>query len=619
MDFSTADGRHVVRYAGLKAWDAEGRSLPAWMEMGDREGATIISLLVEDHAATYPVFIDPLATNPSWTANAGQSGALFGESIASAGDVNGDGFDDVIVGARLFDNGLSFAGKAFVFHGSPAGLSPTPDWTIEGDQQGGQLGWSVAGAGDVNGDGFDDVLVGAAKYSNPQQEEGRVYLYLGSPTGLSSSAAWTKDGQRAYVEFGHAVAAAGDVNGDGYGDIALGVPFNYPAGGQYSYGGVFVYYGSSNGLANKADWSMESSEANSWFGYSAAGAGDVNGDGFDDLIVGAPFCVSPTACGAAHGYASIYYGSSQGLSQSADWTAVSSRNNSYFGQSVSGAGDVNGDGFDDVIVGSPNMTFPEYRQGAAYIYHGSATGPSSAENWAVFGELAGDNYGSSVAGAGDVNGDAYGDVIVGAPQHYTSGPHNGKAYAYFGSSTGLSTTPAWVTDGGVSSSVGYGTCVATAGDVDGDGFDEALVGAPAYNVGPILGGRAFLYEGSDILTPAGSVPDGSTVPGVPLEIALEPSGDITLTWGPSCSGGDTDYEIYEAFLTALAVPAPITCGTGGTTTYTFTPAFPNAPQYYVVVPRNPFSEGSYGLRSDGSERPASSSACMPQVIGTCGP
>ncbi len=130
-------------------------------------------------AALHPLTGDGVLTGPAWTAEGNQNGAWFGASIASAGDVDGDGFSDVIVGAPTYDNGELGEGRAFLYLGSANGLSTTPAWSAESNQVNAELGNSVATAGDVNGDGFSDVIVGAWQYDSDETNEGRVFVYLG--------------------------------------------------------------------------------------------------------------------------------------------------------------------------------------------------------------------------------------------------------------------------------------------------------------------------------------------------------------------------------------------------------------------------------------------------------
>jgi len=170
-----------------------------------------------------------------------QASADFGYSVASAGDVNGDGYDDVIVGAPYYTNGQTNEGRVYVYYGSAGGLSPTYGWTAESDRASALFGRSVASAGDVNGDGFDDVIVGAYAYTNEKTNEGRAYLYIGSSSGLSNITAWTAESDQTSALFGNSVASAGDVNGDGFDDIIVGA-YVYD-NGQTDEGCAFAYYG----------------------------------------------------------------------------------------------------------------------------------------------------------------------------------------------------------------------------------------------------------------------------------------------------------------------------------------------------------------------------------------
>jgi len=213
-------------------------------------------------------------------ADSDQAEAYFGNSVATAGDVNGDGLSDVIVGAPHYDNG----GAAFVYHGSAAGLSASPAWTAESDQDYASFGRSVATAGDVNGDGYCETIVGAYGYDNGQYDEGKAFVYHGSAAGLSASPGWTAESNQAYASFGHSVATAGDVNGDGFSDVIVGSSFY--DNGEMSEGAAFVYHGSASGLSAEAAWTADSDQAYACFGWSVATGGDVNGDGLSDVIVG---------------------------------------------------------------------------------------------------------------------------------------------------------------------------------------------------------------------------------------------------------------------------------------------------------------------------------------------
>ena len=474
------------RYQGLRAWDANGRELVAWIESS--QGSLTVS--VDDAGAQYPIAVDPVLAAAVWTAESNQAGARLGYSVASAGDVNGDGFGDVIVGAYEYSNGESGEGRAYVYLGSASGLSTTPAWIAESDQIDASFGQSVASAGDVNGDGFGDVIVGAPSYSNGEVAEGRAYVYLGSAGGLSTTAAWTAESDQANALFGFSVASAGDVNGDGFGDVVVGA-YDY-ANGQANEGRAYVYLGSAGGLSTTAAWTAESDQAVAWFGYSVAGAGDVNGDGFGDVIVGA---MAYDNGQSNEGRAYVYLGSASGLSSTPAWTAESDQAGAAFGVSVASAGDVNGDGFGDVIVGAGYYTNGQASEGRVFVYLGSAGGLSVTPGWTAESNQANAYLGEAVASAGDVNGDGFGDVIVGSYCYDNGQTDEGRAYVYLGSASGLSTTPIWTAESDQATAY-FGFSVASAGDVNGDGLGDIIVGAYMYDNGQADEGRAYVYLGA---------------------------------------------------------------------------------------------------------------------------
>ena len=481
IDFRTPGGVNVVRFAQLRVTDASGRALPAWMEGFAAIGARTVRIVFDDTDAAYPVRVDPLATSPAWTAESDQAYADFGWSVATAGDVNGDGYSDVIVGAPGYNNGQTDEGRAYVYLGSASGLASSPAWTAESNQASANFGYSVSTAGDVNGDGYSDVIVGASRYNNGHAEDGRAYVYLGSPSGLATSAAWTADGDQA-AAFGVAVATAGDVNGDGYSDVIVGES-GY-SNGQTFEGRAYVYLGSASGLASTPAWTAESDQASAHFGLSVATAGDVNVDGYSDVIVGAKdYSNGQPNEGAAY----VYLGSASGLAASPAWTAESNKAYAYFGNSVATAGDINGDGYADVIVGAYNYDNLPISTGQVYVYLGSASGLASSPAWTAESDQASAYFGRSVSTAGDVNGDGYSDVIVGSLGER-------RAYVYLGSASGLPSSPAWTPLGDVGSAFGYS--VATAGDVNGDGYSDVIVGGYYYTNGQTQEGRAYVYLGS---------------------------------------------------------------------------------------------------------------------------
>ena len=225
IHFAKASGEKVEKkltYDNLKAWDANNKELVAHFETKKNQ----IEIIVDVENAVYPIIIDPLSTTPDCTLDdADQPAAWFGLSVAPAGDVNGDGYSDVIIGAYAYDDaGNVDEGRAFLYHGSATGLSATPNSTPDdADQPGAYFGVSVASAGDVNGDGYSDVIVGAYAFDDgPNANEGRAYVYYGSASGLSSLPNSTPDDANlANAQFGVNVACAGDVNGDRYSDVIM--------------------------------------------------------------------------------------------------------------------------------------------------------------------------------------------------------------------------------------------------------------------------------------------------------------------------------------------------------------------------------------------------------------
>ncbi|HTE23769.1 FG-GAP-like repeat-containing protein, partial [Flavitalea sp.] len=427
----------------------------------------------------------------------------FGISVASAGDVNGDGYSDVVIGAMNFTEGANVEeGRAFVYHGSLTGLSATPNSILDdADQFGALFGRSVACAGDINGDGYADVIVGADSYDDGiNTDVGRAFVYHGSAAGLSASPNSTPDdANQLQSGFGASVASAGDVNGDGYSDVIIGAQ-GFNDGANTSEGRAFVYHGSATGLsANPNSTPDDADQAFARLGSSVACAGDVNGDGYADVIIGADTYTD--GGNANEGRAFVYHGSAAGLSANPNNTPDDAdQADSYFGLSVSSAGDVNGDGFSDVIIGA--LAYNDgvnTDEGRAFVYHGSAAGLSVSPNSVLDAANQVEAwFGHSVASAGDVNGDGYADVIIGA-DGYDDGvnTNEGRAFVYYGSTTGLSGTPNNMQDVADQPNAMFGYSVASAGDINGDGYSDIIIGAPGYDDANTDEGRAFLYNGNE--------------------------------------------------------------------------------------------------------------------------
>ncbi len=483
-----AAGKNVFTLENLAATDSRGTQLPSefrYISIG--RGRSELEIVVDDSRAVYPINIDPLVTSHSWSDVSYQNLSHFGASVSAAGDVNGDGYSDVIVGAPNYDFGAYDEGAAFIYYGSPSGLASVASVFLESPRGGAEFGTSVATAGDINHDGYADVIVGAPFYTNGQGFEGAAYVYYGSASGPSLSPNWSAESNQSDARFGTTVASAGDVNGDGYFDIVISAE-RY-SNGENQEGAAFVYYGSPTGLPATPNWTGETNQTGAMVS-GAATAGDVNGDGYSDLLIGSQHF---SKFGASdEGAVFLYYGSAAGLSNTPDWTAESNQANAHFGASLSSAGDVNHDGFSDVIIGASQFTDSETNEGAAFIYFGSSTGLSSAPNWRVESNQANAKFGASVSTVRDINGDGYDDVIVGAPG-FPNGGDVGEAFIYHGSAFGPSTKPDWSAGLTGQTQSFFGASVATAGDVDGDHRPDVIVGAPQFNTSGVWGGGAFAY------------------------------------------------------------------------------------------------------------------------------
>ncbi|MCI0406396.1 MAG: integrin alpha [candidate division Zixibacteria bacterium] len=388
-----------------------------------------------------------------------------GFSVAGAGDVNRDGRADFIVGAPSADpNQLQDAGSAFVYSGADGALLFQKDGGAADDG----FGWSVAGAGDVNGDAYGDFIIGAP-FADPDglNLAGSVYVY----SGASGDLLFQKNGADIGNNLGYSAAGAGDVDRDGSADFIVGAPFADPFG-RASAGSAYVYSGASGGLL----FQKNGAESRYRLGTSVAGVGDVDRDGKADFIIGAPGGLTDS------GKAYVYSGEKGFLLFRKRGAAPGDR----LGNSVAGAGDVNGDGHPDFIVGAylSGLNGPE--SGAAYLY----SGYDGALLFSVYGEAIGDRLGSAVAGAGDVNGDWKADFIVGAYLSDATDTLNvGAAYLYSGADGAL-----LFQKKGLNVGDRLGTSVSGIGEVNGDGNADFIFGSPSARPDGINpGGQAFVY------------------------------------------------------------------------------------------------------------------------------
>lgn len=518
---------------------------------GDLNADGYADVAVADTLGHVSIFLGSasgLAAFPSLVLS-GAASDRFGASIAGVGDLNGDGYADLLVGAPGYGNTYTRSGIVYAYYGGPAGIDSTPDWSEEGWADDWGHGSCVAPAGDLNGDGYADVVMGAPTATvNAYTHCGVASTYLGSEDGLifegasyfqqeeaglgtsvagvgdvngdgcsddaSSAPGW--DGEGALVDAGEigfgywgpdrpsyradlsawgeqadagegSSVALGDFDGDGHADVATGAP-GHDLSGITDAGRVRVFRGGGAGPETTASWAAYGAVAQQRFGTTMAGDGDVNNDGYEDLLVGG------RGDGAGRGMAALYLGSSAGLLPAPVWTTQGQGPTDDYGAALAYAGDVNGDGLADVLVGAPSHAVGGLvAAGKVYLYFGSPAGLYPAAAWTASGTSAGDALGAAVATAGDVNGDGYSDVIVGAPGEGDWG----MIHVYYGSAAGLGTTPAWSRACPNEQDCGFGRAVASAGDFNDDGFSDIVVGAPDYDSGSrVDAGKIWLFRGS---------------------------------------------------------------------------------------------------------------------------
>ncbi|MEM7054524.1 MAG: hypothetical protein AAF446_08235 [Pseudomonadota bacterium] len=464
-----------------------------------------------------------------------------GYSVSRAGDINGDGMDDLIIGGLIRNNPPGFrvhdsgpivepSDPSYVVFGSQStlpspfllsGLDGSNGFIINGEMPDDSAGFSVDGAGDFNGDGIDDLIIGAPAPFNSifAESAGRSYIVFGSDNGFTSpfelssldgSNGIAIDGEANDDYFGFSVSAAGDINGDNMDDVIIGANSADP-NGDFS-GRSYVIFGSNSpqpnpfmlsNLNGSNGFVLNGENNGDLSGSSVSAAGDVNHDGIDDLIIGAQ---SADPNGTSSGRSYVVYGSNSTWPASFELSSLNGFNGfkingtgvfSLSGVSVSGAGDVNADGIHDVIIGAPNPALNALDPGASYVVFGSDTGfPPTLElsslngnnGFLIVGETITDRTGISVSGAGDINGDGIDDLIIGASTGDTSAENAGRSYVVFGSASGFD-SPFQLS--GLDGSNGFkvngetledrsGYSVSAAGDFNGDGVDDLIIGAPRF-------------------------------------------------------------------------------------------------------------------------------------------
>jgi hypothetical protein len=535
------------------------------------------------------------------------SGDWLGLHVGPAGDVNGDGIDDFLVGAPNGDGLVGSSGNVELHFGG-ADLDSLPDLVLEGEGAFDQFGICARGVGDVNGDGWDDVLVGAPNNDAAGGNAGRAYVFFGGPD-LDAVADLVISGE-AGEQLGWSVAGPGDLDGGGN-DFVVGAPSSQSVAGR-----AYVFHGGA-ALDSIPDLIIEGAGSGR-LGWCVNRAGDYDGDGYADLLVGAN----------SDRYAYLFRGGAA-MDSLADYSFISEGWGDRIGYGLGPAGDFNGDGWDDIVIGAMHNDAAGYDAGRAYIYYGGPAADETAD-LAFTGFIDRDLLGRTVDGAGDLNGDGYSDLVVGAPTPDVGGYGPGRVHVYFGGADPDTTADILIT--GEADSDRLGAQVAVVPDLDGDGRDDFLVGANLHD-GPAgaSSGRFYAYRVPDLapvavadsvaVTDTASVfvdvlandfdPDGALVPGSIVIVTAPAHGLVTIddqagglfyTPAPAFAGVDTlAYTVADAE-GAVSEPALVVVTVSGSLA-----AVPGAGRGPVLAqnspnPFNPSTSIAFTLERGGRAR-----------------
>jgi hypothetical protein len=526
-------GQLRMKWSELVITDADGKRIEARFEVQQ----DALTMRVQAERARFPLLIDPLATNPAANIDGDQISANLGAAIANAGDVNGDGFSDLLVGQPNYTQNGVKSGRALLFLGSASGIQNTASWSLVSGGADDRVGDSLVGLGDVDGDGFSDIVVSApfAESSGGPSNEGLVWVYRGTNqigiTGLLNMAlVWTRAGGVAERRMGQRVERAGDTNCDGKPDLIISA---YDLNNTASTGIVEVHKGKGGAPFFFTDVWSQIGESNG-FGSATSTAGNINGVSnggvkCDGIIVGDFSFDNGGPASNNFGKTYIYTGSTTGLRDDAAFTKQGTLVGERLGRAVAGGRDLNNDGLADVLVSSQLAD----NSGKVEAFPGkTSSNPFATTIWSVSGGAPSTFFGLALAQLRDVNQDGRADVAIGANN---ADGGRGQASIYLNSAGGLPATPSW-TFSGTDVKDRVGTSIISAGDVNKDGAGDFVIAAASSSVGTnTSSGRVFVFHGVAGCQ-IGGMPfeSGTANPANPCEVC-DPLASQN-SWSPASNG-----------------------------------------------------------------------------------
>jgi uncharacterized repeat protein (TIGR01451 family) len=556
LESTLEPGINLYSRADIEHDGLHGRAEPYRSTYTDHTNVVVRDLFTSDITSTNGFSI-------GGADRAGQAGF----SVSNAGDVNGDGFDDVIIGANYADAG----GAAYVVFGTSkapktavgvAQLNGTNGFKVQGERWLDEAGSSVRSAGDINGDGLGDLIIGAPGSNSGGADSGAAYVIFGRRSGfpavlqlstLDGVTGFKLQAAQAGDLFGWSVSGAGDLNRDGLADLVIGAPGADLVGPDS--GAAYVIFGSRGGfgatlnvsaLTSAQGFRISGHRVDEQAGIAVAGGGDLNADGFDDLVISSVWTPSSPAGG---GRVYVVYGRPSYEIPPPLWSEDPANGFRMFAHSgaqayrpsIAQVGDFNGDGITDLGIGALH--------GPSYVVFGRAGGSTStldlttldgSNGFKIFLDSRSFGSISDIRSAGDINGDGRADLILGGDGR--GGMISGAAYVVFGNEVpftrGLLLSelggPLGFRIQGHSGDDAGGAAVSGAGDLNGDGFDDLIVGAPRSSEYDWFAGAAYVVYGAGLTISADGTKatfparDGGTVTIQVSKGQLLPT-DITLS------------------------------------------------------------------------------------------